>query len=131
MKKYTTTANSRNTPHFYERVFIGAMLFVFMGLNLTWLFVIHNPLNLRDTIGVALLILMLLGEAHIVVVDNRFDMVRWSVIAIYGVMYIVMSVGIAYILKDWRFAIICCYEIGSIFAITFGFRQLMKYERFK
>lgn len=129
-KKYNTTANSRNTPHLYARVFIGAMLFVFTGLNLAWLYVMYAPLDLSGTVSMALLILVCLGKANVIIVDNRFDMVRWPVIACYGVIYIVVSIGIAYyLLKSWRFAIICCYEIASIFAIIFGFKRLMKYDR--
>lgn len=54
---------------------------------------------------------------------------KWIVIICYGVIYLAVSIGIAYTLNYWRLFIIYGYEIVAIFVVVFGFRMLQKNER--
>lgn len=129
MKKYETRANSRNTPHYYERVLIGALFFVFMGLNWILPFAILKAVDLKSTAYIIPIAVVSLGTAFTVLVDNRSDMVKWIVIVCYGIVYLVLSIYEAYRLNCWRLFIIYGYEIAAIFVLIFGFRLLQKRER--
>lgn len=129
MKKYEVRANSRNTPHYYERMLVGALLFVFTGLNWILPFVIFGTIDPKSAIYMIVFGLGNLGMAFIVFVDNRSAMVQWIVIICYGVIYLAVSIGIAYTLNYWRLFIIYGYEIVAIFVVIFGFRMLQKNER--
>ena len=129
MKKYEVRANSKNTPHYYDRVLIGALLFIFTGLNWILPFVILETFDLESAAYMLVFGLGNLGMAFIVFVDNRSAMVKWIVIICYGVIYLAVSIGIAYTLNYWRLFIIYGYEIVAIFVVVFGFRMLQKNER--
>ena len=129
MKKYEIRANSKNTPHYYDRVLIGALLFIFTGLNWILPFVILETFDLESAAYMLVFGLGNLGMAFIVFVDNRSAMVQWIVIIWYGVIYFAVSIGIAYTLNYWRLSVIYGYEIVAIFVVIFGFRLLQKYER--
>ena len=129
MKKYEIRANSKNTPHYYDRVLIGALLFIFTGLNWILPFVILETVYLESAAYMLVFGLGKLGMAFIVFVDNRSAMVQWIVIICYGVLYFAVSIGIAYTLNYWRLSVIYGYEIVAIFVVIFGFRLLQKYER--
>lgn len=129
MKKYEIRANSKNTPHYYDRVLIGALLFIFTGLNWILPFVILETFDLESAAYMLVFGLGNLGMAFIVFVDNRSAMVQWIVIICYGVIYFAVSIGIAYTLNYWLLSVIYGYEIVAIFVVIFGFRLLQKYER--
>ena len=129
MKKSDNRANSKNTPHYYDRVLIGALLFIFTGLNWILPFVILETFDLESAAYMLVFGLGNLGMAFIVFVDNRSAMVQWIVIICYWVIYFAVSIGIAYTLNYWRLSVIYGYEIVAIFVVIFGFRLLQKYER--
>ena len=129
MKKYEIRANSKNTPHYYERMLIGALLFVFTGLNWVLPFVIFGTIDSKSAIYMIVFGLGNLDMVSIIFSDNRSAMVQWIVIICYGVIYLAVSIGIAYTLNCWRLFVIYGYEIAAIFVVVFGFILLQKNER--
>ncbi len=129
MKKYQVYATSRNTPHYYVRVLVGAMLFVFTGLNWVLPFVISGTIDFKSAVYMLAFGLGNLVMAFNVLLDNRAEMVRWIVIICYGIIYFAVSIGIAYTINNWLLTIIYGYEIVAILAVVFGFRLLQKHEQ--
>lgn len=108
---------------------VGALLFVFTGLNWILPFVIFGTIDPKSAIYMIVFGVGNLDMASIIFIDNRSAMVKWIVIICYGVIYLAVSIGIAYTLNYWRLFIIYGYEIVAIFVVVFGFRMLQKNER--
>lgn len=129
MGKYDVDANRANTPHFYERLIVRALLCVFMGLNVVLALALYVPMNAKNGIYIAIASVIGLGCASMAILDIRRDMVRWSVIAFYGVIYIALAIRLAVALNEWRLSIIYVYEVASILAVAFGLRLIGKRKR--
>lgn len=107
------------------------MLFVFTGLNCILPFVIFKSLDMESVAYMLAFGLGNLAMAFIVFSDDRSDMVRWIVIICYGVIYLSVSIGIAYTLNCWELLIVYGYEIIAMLVMILGFRLLHKRERLK
>ena len=88
---------------------VGALLFVFTGLNWILPFVIFGTIDPKSAIYMIVFGVGNLDMASIIFID--------------------VSIGIAYTLNYWRLFIIYGYEIVAIFVVVFGFRMLQKNER--
>ena len=117
MKKYEVRANSRNTPHYYERMLVGALLFVFTGLNWILPFVIFGTIDPKSAIYMIVFGVGNLDMASIIFIDNRSAMVKWIVIICYGVIYLAVSIGIAVMrllqYSLWYLDLECCKKTNE------------------